>query len=75
MTPLYPLAFHSFLKVLSLRNNGISACFVGGSSDKRTEDKAISGHFPLVFVTPEKVNTYLILNTKHPIPPIHLLPW
>lgn len=42
-------------KVLSLKNNGISACLVGGSSDLRTEEKAIAGEFPLVFVTPEKV--------------------
>ena len=42
-------------KVLSLKNNGISACFVGGSADMRTEAKAMSGHFPLVFITPEKV--------------------
>lgn len=42
-------------KVLSLRSNGISACMVGGSSDLRTEEKAIAGEFPLVFVTPEKV--------------------
>lgn len=42
-------------KVLSLKNNGISACLVGGSSDLRTEGKAIAGEFPLVFVTPEKV--------------------
>lgn len=45
-------------KVLSLRNNGISACLVGGSSDLRTEEKAIAGEFPLVFVTPEKVPPY-----------------
>lgn len=43
-------------KVLSLRNNGISACLVGGSSDLRTEEKAIAGEFPLVFVTPEKAS-------------------
>lgn len=66
MTPFYLMTFHTFLKVLSLRNNGISACFVGGSSDMRTEDKAISGHFPLVFVTPEKVNPkYYIRNTRY----------
>ena len=47
-------------KVLSLRNNGISACMVGGASDIKTEDDAIKGRFPLVFVTPEKVIGCLI---------------
>ncbi|CAM9478460.1 unnamed protein product [Ascophyllum nodosum] len=45
-------------QVLSLKNNGISACFVGGSADMRTEAKAMSGHFPLVFITPEKVTIW-----------------
>eukprot|EP00903_Cladosiphon_okamuranus_P019699 g18102.t1 len=45
-------------QVLSLKNNGISACLVGGSSDLRTEEKAIAGEFPLVFVTPEKVSLW-----------------
>lgn len=42
-------------KVLSLSNNGISACMVGGASDMKTQDDAIAGRYPLVFVTPEKV--------------------
>jgi len=46
---------HSYCKVLSLRNNGISACLVGGSSDLKTEERATRGEFPLVFITPEKV--------------------
>ncbi len=44
-----------YCKVLSLRNNGISACLVGGSSDLKTEERATRGEFPLVFITPEKV--------------------
>lgn len=43
------------VQVLSLSNNGISACLVGGSSNTKTEDKAMAGEFPLVFITPEKV--------------------
>ncbi|CAM9820322.1 unnamed protein product, partial [Ectocarpus sp. 4 AP-2014] len=43
-------------QVLSLASNGISACLVGGSSDLRTEENAIKGDYPLVFVTPEKVS-------------------
>lgn len=42
-------------KVLSLSNNGISACMVGGASDMKTQDDAIAGRYPLVFITPEKV--------------------
>ncbi|CAN0364664.1 unnamed protein product, partial [Hapterophycus canaliculatus] len=49
------LSSRSRRQVLSLSNNGISACLVGGSSDLRTEEKAIAGEFPLVFATPEKV--------------------
>ena len=41
--------------MLSLSNNGISACMVGGASDMKTENDAIAGRYPLVFVTPEKV--------------------
>ena len=33
---------------------------VGGASDTKTEDDAIKGRFPLVFVTPEKVIGWLI---------------
>eukprot|EP00752_Nemacystus_decipiens_P004929 g4486.t1 len=45
-------------QVMSLKNNGISACLVGGSADLRTEEKAMAGEFPLVFVTPEKVSMW-----------------
>lgn len=51
----YAHVYTCWTKVLSLSNNGISACMVGGASDMRTEEDAIKGRYPLVFVTPEKV--------------------
>ncbi|CAM9135145.1 unnamed protein product, partial [Discosporangium mesarthrocarpum] len=45
-------------QVLSLKNNGISACSVGGGSSMDMERRAERGEFSVVFVTPEKINCW-----------------